>query len=195
VIPLLDKRPILVALAGPNGAGKTTFYENYLQPAGLRLINADILARELGMEAYDAAKLAGVVRQRLLERRESFILETVFSDPAGEKLAFLKEAVRAGYQVALLFIGLDSAATSDQRVAMRVSQGGHDVPLEKLLARFPRTLANLAAAIRDLPAVMIFDNEDLNHPFRFVAAFEQGKAAFLAKPLPRWLAALLRRRE
>jgi hypothetical protein len=52
----------------------------------------------------------------------------------------------------------------DERVAMRVLQCGHDVPTEKVLARFPRTLANLARAIRELPHVLVFDNTDLVHP-------------------------------
>ena len=50
LLSLLDRRPIVVALAGPNGAGKTTFYYSNLQPAGLRLVNADGLARELRMD-------------------------------------------------------------------------------------------------------------------------------------------------
>ena len=45
-----DQRPLIVALAGSNGAGKTTFYHAHLQPAGLRFINADVLARELDLE-------------------------------------------------------------------------------------------------------------------------------------------------
>jgi predicted ABC-type ATPase len=183
----LEKRPVIVALAGSNGAGKTTFYHAHLQAAGLRWVNADVLARELEVDANQAAKLAGALRQRLVDERESFVFETVFSDPVGEKLAFLQDTVKAGYEVVLCFIGIASAETSDQRVAMRVSQGGHDVPVEKLESRFPRTLANLRAAIGVLPKVIIFDNDDLNHPFKRVAVFENGKSTFLAKPPPRWL--------
>jgi predicted ABC-type ATPase len=193
VIPPPDQRPVIVALAGSKGSGKTTFYHAHLQPAGLRLVNADILARELEVDAYQAAKMAGALRRRLVEQRESFVFETVFSDPVGDKLAFLHEAGKAGYRVVLCFIGIAGPETSDQRVAMRVSQGGHDVPWEKLVTRFPRTLANLKAAIPALPQVVIFDNEDLNHPFKRVAVFESGKPAFLAKPPPRWLIPLLRR--
>ncbi len=40
----LDQRPVVVAIAGPNGAGKTTFYHAHFQPAGLRFVNADVLA-------------------------------------------------------------------------------------------------------------------------------------------------------
>ena len=150
-IPELDRRPIIVAVAGPNGAGKTTFYHAHIAPAALRYVSADLLARELEMDAYAAAKAADAIRRALLGQKESFAFETVFSDPAGDKLNFLKEAVAAGYAVVLCFIGLEDAALSEERVAMRVSQGGHDVPTEKLKSRFPRTLRNLKAAIGGLP--------------------------------------------
>ena len=103
---VLDQRPIVVALAGPNGAGKTTFYQAHLAPAGLRFVNADVLARELGTDPYSAARLADAVRRELVRQRESFVFETVFSDPVGDKLAFLKETARAGYTVVLCFVGL-----------------------------------------------------------------------------------------
>jgi predicted ABC-type ATPase len=189
---LLDRRPLLVALAGPNGAGKTTFYFAHLQPAGLRLVNADVIARELRVDPSSAARLAGAVRAELLRQRESFVLETVFSDPVGDKLSFLHEASRAGYVVLLCFIGISGPGVSEERVAMRVSQGGHDVPSEKLIARYPRILANLKAAIRDLPHVWIFDNDDLRRPFRLVAVCESGQIIRKEKPLPRWLQRCLR---
>jgi len=66
------------------------------------------------------------------------------------------------------------------------------VPREKLAARFPRTLVNLKAAIPTLPHVLIFNNDDLNHPFKWAAVFENGKAVFLTKTLPTWLATVLR---
>ena len=183
----LDRRPVMVALAGPNGAGKTTFYHAHLQPAGLRFINADVLARELNLDPYAAAHVAEALRRQLVEQRESFVFETVFSDPVGDKLTFLKEAAAKGYTVVLCFIGLSGPAVSEARVAMRVSQGGHDVPAEKLVARFPRTLANLKTAIRDLPQVWIFDNDNLRTPFRQVAVFENGQQATRNDPVPDWL--------
>jgi predicted ABC-type ATPase len=182
-----DGRPIVVAVAGPNGAGKTTFHEAHLQPAGLRFVNADELARELEVGAGEAAELAGRLRQTLLEQRESFVFETVFSDPVGDKLGFLKGAEAQGYAVVLCFVGLDGPAASEERVAMRVLQGGHDVPAEKLRERYPRTLKNLASAIRELPHVLVFDNGDLRRPFRKVAVFERGKLVEKGTPLPRWL--------
>lgn len=189
---LIDQRPLMVAVTGPNGAGKTTFYLAHLQPCGLRFINADVLAQELDIEPYAAARVAGSLRSAFVEQRESFVFETVFSDPVGDKLAFLKNAAAQGYTVILCFIGISGPDVSEDRVAMRVSQGGHDVPAEKLITRYPRTLANLQCAIRELPHVWIFDNDDLRVPFRKVAIYEQGRQICAGKPAPQWLRRILK---
>src|ERR1039457_4063251 len=183
----LDQRPTIVGIAGPNGAGKTTYFHAHLQPAGLRFVNADVLSRQLNMEPYAAARLADSLRRELVQQRESFVFETVFSDPVGEKVAFLKTAAQAGYTTVLCYIGISGPEGSGQRVAMRVSQGGHDVPTEKLIARFPRILINLHAAVRELPQVRVFDNGDLRVPFRLVAVFENGRPVQMHKPVPKWL--------
>lgn len=190
-LSLLDRRPIVVALAGPNGAGKTSFYYAHLQPAGLRLVNADVIARELTIDPYDAARVAGAVREELIRQRESLVFETVFSDPVGDKLSFLKEAAQGGYTVLLCFIGISGPEVSEERVAMRVSQGGHDVPTEKLVARYPRTMANLQAALRALPCVWVFDNDDLRRPFRLAAVCEEGHVVRMEKPVPKWLRGII----
>ena len=191
LLSLLDRRPIVVALAGPNGAGKTTFYYSSLRPAGLRLVNADLLARELKMGPYGAARMAGSIRRELLRQRESFVFETVFSDPVGDKLGFLRDAARAGYTVMLCFMGISGPKISQVRVDMRVMQGGHDVPREKLIARYPRILRNLKAAIHELPHVWVFDNDNLEKPFRLAAVCEAGRLLQVEKPIPKWLRTVL----
>lgn len=183
----LDRRPLIVALAGPNGAGKSTFYHAHLRMAGLRFVNADVLARALKINPYEAATVADSLRRELVRQRESFVFETVFSDPVGDKLGFLRDAAAAGYTVVLCFIGISGADVSEQRVAMRVTQGGHDVPTEKLESRYPRTMANLKTALLEIRHVWIFDNDDLRAPYRLVAVYEHGKLVALHKPVPRWL--------
>jgi len=171
----LDARPVIVAIAGPNGAGETTSYHAHLRRAGLPFINADVLARELDLEPYAAARMADVLRREFVVRGSSFVFETVFSDPVGDKRAFLQEAAASGHTVVLCYVGLSGPDTCEARVAMRVSQGGHDVPTEKLCTRHPRTIKNLRAAICDLPHVLIYTNDDLRRPYRLVAVFEQGR--------------------
>ena len=182
-----DARPIIVALAGPNGAGKSTFFHAHLAQAALRFVNADDLARELELSVSAATELANRLRVTLAEQRESFVFETVLSDPVGDKVEFLRRAASHGTTVVMCFIGIDRPEISEERVAMRVLQGGHDVPAKKLAARFPRTMRNLARAIRDLPHVLVFDNSDLSRPFRRVAEFRDGKAVVVNAPVPRWL--------
>jgi predicted ABC-type ATPase len=171
----LDKRPLIIALAGSNGAGKSTFYDSYLADGGLRFINADELSASLGMLPYDAAELAASIRRELVCQRESFIFETVLSDPVGEKVDQLASYEAFGYTVVLIFIRIESPDESIKRVAMRASQGGHDVPDAKLRARFAPTQANLKRAIQRLPHVIVYSNEDLGNPYQFVAYYENGQ--------------------
>ena len=185
-----DARPVIVAIAGPNGAGKSTFYEAFVAQVGLRFIDADDIAHALSIDAYEAARVAERLRHQLVALGESFAYETVFSDPHGEKVEFLKDAVQRGYTVVLCFIGLASADDSEQRVAMRVAQGGHDVLTEKLVARFPRSLENLRRSIDALPFVWVYDNTDLSRPFRNIAQYERGVLVREQPPLPAWFARL-----
>lgn len=187
---ILERRPILIAIAGPNGTGKSTFYASHLHPAGLPFVNADVLARELEIGPYQAAELAAQIREKLVAQGESFAFETVFSDPEGEKVRFLKDAERCGYTVVLFFIGVDSPEISDDRVAMRILKGGHDVPREKLLNRYPRSLENLRRALVQLKNVRVYDNSDLARPQRLVATVEEGILKVFP-PIPRWLSPLL----
>ena len=66
------------------------------------------------------------------------------------------------------------------------------MPSEKLMSRFPRKMANLKAAISQLPHILIFDNDDLRAPFRRVAVFEKGRWEWSAEPIPLWLRDLMK---
>lgn len=166
--------PLLVMLAGPNGAGKSTFYESHLEALGLPFLNADVLAREASMDAYTAADTIAAIRDQMIRRGEGFVTETVFSDPVGEKVRVLAEAVDSGFDVTLIYIGITDAGLSGRRVKARVAAGGHDVPEEKLAARYERSLDNLERAISQLPRVRIYDNSSFVTPHRFLAEFRDG---------------------
>ena len=87
-----------------------------------------------------------------------------------------------GYTVVLIFIRIDSPGESIRRVAMRVSQGGHDVPDDKLRGRFKRTQANLQRAVSRLPHVIVYNNVDLAKPYQLAELYENGQNV-LTRPI------------
>ncbi|MCA8991725.1 MAG: zeta toxin family protein [Planctomycetaceae bacterium] len=184
-------RPTVIALAGSNGAGKSTFYHAFLATLGWPFVNADLIAGRQQLGPYEAADAAGELRERLAAQKTDFVFETVFSDPVGDKVSFLERLAESGYDVILCFISISSPDVSEQRVSMRVAQGGHDVPNDKLNSRFERTRQNLARAIKSLPLVYVFDNNDLQQPYRLIATFTEGQCSSPAEDLPDWLRELI----
>jgi predicted ABC-type ATPase len=77
----------------------------------------------------------------------------------------MKTAVEAAkaqnWLVRLLYVGLGNATLNVQRVASRVSDGGHDVPEEDIRRRFERSMANLPLAAEFVDLLSVYDNSDL----------------------------------
>lgn len=184
--------PLLILLAGPNGAGKSTFHERHLSAFAIPFINADLIALEtFGNQDPEnsilAARLAEARREEMLAEGRSFIFETVLSDPQGAKVAFLAKARSSGYFVDAHFIGIASPALSQARVIHRVSHGGHDVPDDKIAARYPRVMENLRRLIPVANRLTIYDNSEISRPHRPVACFEDGILVSLSAEIPPWL--------
>src|SRR6266851_2309336 len=122
-------------IAGPNGAGKTTLTQ-LLRQRGVdlgRYINPDDIARELE-GSYDARVAQAQIaaddrRDECIEARQSFSFETVMSHPS--KIDILVKARAVGFCIQLFFVGTDDPRTNIDRVALRVSRGGHDVPKDR----------------------------------------------------------------
>jgi len=190
----LSERKQLWVLAGGNGVGKSTFYRMQLAPLGLPFVNADILAKELYPQApeehsYDAAKLATEIRFKLLHEGRSFCFETVFSHPS--KIDFVAQAKALGYEIILVFIHLDTVFLNQARVAQRLSEGGHNVPDEKVASRIPRVLQNIKKTLPLCDQVRILNNSRIDSPFEQVAVIRNGQKLQQEIPLPDWAKELL----
>ena len=197
--------PVCYLLAGPNGAGKSTLYRaavaEQLLPADLPFINADVHeARHLGhvtdrAERSRAAQAwADRARQACLDARLSFVSETVFSHPS--KLGLLQAAQAAGFLVVLLIVCVDDPRQLLGRVAQRVAEGGHNVPTERLLARYPRTLELLHAAVRLADLALLYDTSSAGEPDdiqppRLVARVRRGETVWVGPSVPGWTRSLL----
>jgi predicted ABC-type ATPase len=154
-------------IAGPNGAGKTTLTLR-LRTAGFEFgeyINPDDIAGELTGSYESRVAMAQLIADRrrdsCIAERRSFSFETVMSHPS--KLDVLVRAKAAGFFVQLFFVGTDDPETNIERVALRVTKGGHDVPAGRIVARWKRTMGFLHQAISTSDRAFIFDNSATRH--------------------------------
>ena len=190
---------ILHLIAGPNGAGKSTLYDYLIAPRypGREFVNADLHERDHlahianPQKRSDAARAwADARRAGLLRRGASFVTETVFSHPS--KLELIESARARGFSVVLYVVCLDEPRVLLARVRRRVGEGGHHVPPDKILGRYPRTLANLAQAVKLADMSMLFDALEVSRGGpRLVAVCADGGMELHASPLPRWAAGML----
>ena len=159
-------KPVFFLLAGPNGAGKSTLYRSAvvsgLLPSDAEFVNADLHEAHALQHITDpelrsaqARAWADARRAACLAQGQSFVSETVFSHPS--KLALMRDARAAGFAVVLLVVCVNDPRQLLGRVAQRVAEGGHDVPSERILARYPRTLQNLHDAIPLADLALLYD--------------------------------------
>ncbi len=171
------KQPELHVIAGPNGAGKSTLYEHVLSPSGMQFVNADVLAarywpNEQAERAYDAAQMAGQIREDLIASGRSFVTETVFSHES--KLDLLRRAALSGYIITLhvIIVPEDLAVA---RVRNRVQHGGHAVPESKIRSRYQRLWKHVAEAIRIADDAYVYDNSSLANAHERIAHYQMGQ--------------------
>ena len=121
---------------------------------------------------------------------ESFVSETVFSHAS--KLALIEEAVAYGYIVALYVVALDDPQRLLVRVQRRVGEGGHDVPQDRVLARYPRTLDNLRTAVRLATVAYLYESREIpaGGP-QLVAICQREQVTRFVEPLPQWAERML----
>lgn len=156
--------PSVVVLAGPNGAGKSTAAPSLLQGrlAVDQFVNADQIAQGLaGFAPESAAIPAGrIMLARLKElatRRVNFAFETTLASRTFAP--WLRQLVAEGYRFHLVFLWLPSADLAVARVADRVRQGGHPVPLETIRRRYVAGLRNFRSLYRPMATGWrIYDN-------------------------------------
>jgi predicted ABC-type ATPase len=134
--------PTCWIIAGPNGSGKTTFALQYLPQIAQcnRFINADLIAAGLSPLAPDrqllaASRLFLKEIETSIQQQENFAFETTLSGRSYLKL--IRRLRTQGWRTELIYLALPSPEISRQRVAERVSHGGHNIPLATSNAAFP----------------------------------------------------------
>lgn len=163
---MMSKLPKLYIIAGCNGAGKTTASFTIL-PEVLNckeFINADEIAKGLSpfqpeSVAMQAGRIMLARMDELLQKGETFAFETTLATKSYKQK--IEWAQANGYEVTLLFFWLCNVAMAKERVAQRVAEGGHNIPLETIERRYYNGIANLFAIYIDMVDICyIFDNSE-----------------------------------
>jgi predicted ABC-type ATPase len=166
------KKPLLIVIAGPNGSGKTSITKKILQHDWIEeceYINPDDIAKNIfgdwnNKEAVlKAAILSTKMREDFINAGKSLIFETVLS--ADDKVEFIKKAKTKGYFIRLFFVGTDSPTINAGRITKRVMEGGHDVPISKIISRYSKSIANCCVCSTIVDRVYLYDNSvDFDEP-------------------------------
>lgn len=187
------KLPVLIIIAGPNGAGKTMMSQRIMSDTwsdGCVYINPDEIAKNKFGDwnspecALKAAKEAHRLRAECLEAGQSMAVETVMSTK--EEIDFIASAKNSGYFIRLFFVGTDDPEINAARIAQRYKLGGHIVPIDKIVDRYYKSIANCANAVRMADFSYVYDNSVSGADIRLLFKAENGAITQLCAEMNRW---------
>ena len=189
-----EHKPVLIVIAGPNGSGKTSVTSKILHHEWLEdseYINPDNVARDMfgdwnNREAVlKAANFCNDWREKCLAERKSHIFETVMS--ATDKVDYILRAKEAGFFIRLFFVSTESPTINAKRVANRVLNGGHDVPIPKIISRYDKSIANCIALSPYVDRLYVYDNSIEDAEAQLLFRLTDGEVAkCYVNNLPNW---------
>jgi predicted ABC-type ATPase len=139
-----------------------------------------------------AANYCADLREKCLNDKVSFVFETVFS--AKDKLKFVLRAKNAGFFVRLFYISTSSPQINASRIAKRVIEGGHDVPISKIVSRYSKSIANCIFVSKFVDRLYVYDNSIDNQDARLLFRLSNGVLAKqYVTDIPEWALSILPR--
>lgn len=192
-------KPTLCVVAGPNGSGKTSTTIQLLTnewSEGSLYINPDNIAQEQfgdwnSPEAVlKAARYATDLRYNCLNEKRDFVFETVFS--SDEKLEFLRKAHESGFFIRFFFVCTSNPKINVSRITKRYLEGGHEVPISKIISRYYKSYVNAIKAISFVDRAYIYDNSVEDHLPQLLFRMTEGKVfKQYTDDIPEWAIPLM----
>ena len=162
---ITEHKPELIIIAGPNGSGKTSIIQKFLHhewAEGTTYINPDQIANDLfgdwnnSESVLKAATYCSDLREQCLKEKRSLVFETVFS--AQDKIDFVIRAKQAGFFIRIFFVSTSNPTINASRIAKRVMEGGHDVPITKIISRYNKSIQNCKTVASIIDRLYVYDN-------------------------------------
>lgn len=194
-----EHKPELIIIAGPNGSGKTSVTQKFLHhewAEGTVYINPDQVAKDMFGDWNDseavlkAANYCSELREHCLKEKKSFVFETVFS--AQDKIDFVIRAKQAGFFIRIFFISTSNPTINASRIAKRVMEGGHDVPIIKIISRYNKSIQNCKTVASIIDRLYVYDNSIDDEDARALYRLSNGiLAKQYSTDIPDWAETLL----
>ena len=195
------RKPVLIVIAGPNGSGKTSTTRLVIKHEWAEqcvYINPDEIAQSKFGDWNDINAVRQAVeyceewREQLLREHKDFIFETVLSSDG--KVDFLKRAKEEGYFIRMFFICTESPTINAARIANRVMEGGHDVPIQKIISRHEKAIINAVKVTEFANRAYFYDNSVDNRDAILLYRTKDGKfAKQYVELLPGWAERILKK--
>lgn len=175
-----------IIFAGVNGAGKSTLYQTFPKYSQMPRVNTDEILRTFGdwkstEDMMQAGKLAVRELNRCLTSGLSFTQETTLCGKTIVKT--MEQAKEQGYFIELYYVGIDSVELAKQRIAYRVSRGGHGIPDNDVEKRYIETFKNLKQVLPICNLASLYDN---TNEFRRIAIYKDGIPVRISHNLSDW---------
>ena len=188
------RKPVLIVIAGPNGSGKTSTTRLVIKHEWADqcvYINPDEIAQTKYGDWNDVNAVRQAVeyceewREQLLHDHKDFIFVTVLSSDG--KVDFLKRAKEEGYFIRMFFICTESPTINAARIANRVMEGGHDVPIQKIISRYEKAIVNAVKVMRFADRAYFYDNSIDNQNAQLLFRTAEGHfAKRYTDSIPEW---------
>ena len=175
---------IYTIIGGVNGVGKSSFtgvLKSRTRDLGM-IVDVDKITAQLGGKPLEGGKRAIHIMENCIRDGVSFTQETTLSGHRSKAAA--RKAKDAGYYVRLYYIGLNTAAESQQRIANRVAKGGHNIAAEDVERRFLGRWMAVQAVLPYCDEAVFYDNDN---GFVEVAAYRNGELILEGDHRPKWL--------
>lgn len=130
-------------------------------------------------------------REDCLLAGKSLIFETVLSSDG--KVDFIRRAREAGFFIRIFFVATSHPSINASRIAQRVMEGGHDVPITKVISRYSKSILHCKLCVSLADRVYFNDNSIDDADARLLFRMTDGKLFKLyTDDIPEWALTILK---
>ena len=181
-------KPMFYVFAGNNGSGKSTIRNLLIDKIGVDInIDPDAIARRIDPLDPESKRVSAgkeVIKSvyKHIKEGTDFSIETTLA--GGNAIRQIQKAKEQGYKITMFYVALDDVTQNINRVAMRVKNGGHDIPTEDILRRSKTSFDQLYRYAHIVDTLVMIDNS--LDDGKIILEINNGFITFEAKSIPKW---------